>query len=75
LYFSESKQTNMLGNNNYSTLPTNVKNFPLETLYTRGHRERWTEMGGKITTNINATISTIKTSTKKAQSDWLRKIF
>ena len=71
LYFSESKHTNMFGQTtNYSTLPTNVKNFPLEQLYSRGHRERWTEMWGNITSNINTTISTIKSSAKGAQTEW-----
>lgn len=70
LYFTESKQTNMLGNTNYSTLPTNVKNIPLEKLYTRGHRTRWTEMWGKLAGNFDATISNIKTTAKKSQAEW-----
>lgn len=72
LFYSEDKKINMLGNQNYSTGATHIKNNPLETYYTRGHRERFTEFWGTNMNNINTTINTIKTSVNRAKTnaDW-----
>lgn len=72
LFFSEDKKINMLGNTNYSSNATNIKNDPLEKYYTRSHRKRFTEFWNTNLDNINSSISTIKNSVSrvKTNNDW-----
>jgi hypothetical protein len=70
LFYSEQKGVNVMGNANYSTGATHIKNIPLEKSYTPANRDKGDRIWEAYSKLFNSTVNSIKSKVSKSKTDW-----